>query len=240
MYVTIPSEQTPNTAQFRSVTTRSKIVTKTFKVGASLYYEGDKVDHLYRVQSGVLRLTRLLEDGRRQVIAFGYPGDIVGFPNDGLYHTDCDMLTDGRLQAYPLSILENGNSNPELHRALLQAALREISAMQDHFMMLGRKSALEKVASFLCVLIERMSAQVGPYSQASLPMSRSDIADFLGLTTETVSRTLSQLRKNEIIVINNVHTVVVLQPRALFELSQGHDDSEFHGRCDLHGVARAC
>ncbi|SHL40982.1 CRP/FNR family transcriptional regulator, anaerobic regulatory protein [Roseovarius marisflavi] len=240
MYVTIPSEQTPFAPQLRCARKQATTVTKVFKAGNNLYFEGDKVDRLYQVQSGVLRLTRLLEDGRRQVIAFGFPGDIVGFPCDGRYHTDCDVLTEARLQAYHLSALEGENGNPELHKELLQAALREISAMQDHFMMLGRKSAVEKVASFLCVLTERMSSDTGSRNQAFLPMSRSDIADFLGLTTETVSRTLSQLRKSGIIAINNIHTVVILQPNALFGLSQGREDIDCPSKSGLHGLARAC
>jgi CRP-like cAMP-binding protein len=238
MYVTILSRQSLNSPSLRPAAQQIKTGTSTFKMGANLYYEGDKVERLYQVRSGVLRLTRLLEDGRRQVISFGYPVDIVGFPSDGLYHTDCDVLTDAQLQAYPLSSLENGNGDPELHKKLLQAALHEISAMQDHFMMLGRKSAIEKVASFLCVLIDRMSTELGSHNHALLPMSRSDIADFLGLTTETVSRTLSQLRKSGIIAINNVHTVVALQPQALFALSQGHGGLDPE-KSALHGMARA-
>ncbi|SLN31420.1 Nitrogen fixation regulation protein FixK [Roseovarius litorisediminis] len=233
MYVTIPSEQLSNAQHIRPAHKRTASITKVFKAGSNLYYEGDKVERLYQVQSGVLRLTRILEDGRRQVISFGFPGDIVGFPCNGRYHTDCDVLTDARLQAYHLSSLEGENGDPELHKELLQAALREISAMQDHFMMLGRKSAIEKVASFLCVLTERMSAESGSRNQALLPMSRSDIADFLGLTTETVSRTLSLLRNSGIIAINNVHTVVILQPHVLFGLSQGHG-------MDQQSLARAC
>ena len=194
------------------------------KAGSYLYFEGDDVDWLYQVTSGVLRLTRLLEDGRRQVIAFGYPGDVVGFPADGKHHTDCDALVDTRLKPFRRSALENGNGDPELHRQLLQAALREISAMQDHFMMLGRKSAVEKVASFLCVLARRVGEASDGKRRVDLPMRRADIADFLGLSTETVCRTLTQMRKSGIITIDNIHTIIVQRPEALLALSQGDDD----------------
>lgn len=234
------SDQSSSVAQFRVAKRDTRTTDISMKAGTCLYYEGDTVERLYQVKSGVLRLTRLLEDGRRQVIAFGYPSDIVGFPNDGLHHTDCDVLTDAQLRPYQLSALESSTGDPELHTELLQAALREISAMQDHFMMLGRKSAAEKVASFLSVLTERIGKEVGPCNQALLPMSRSDIADFLGLTTETVSRTLSQLRKSGIIEINNIHTVVVLQPQALLRLSQGHGCSDAKRRPALQGLAKAC
>ncbi|MCF2870394.1 helix-turn-helix domain-containing protein [Octadecabacter sp. G9-8] len=194
------------------------------KPGAYLYFEGDDVEWLYQVSSGVLRLTRLLANGRRQVIAFGYPGDIVGFAADGLHHTDCEALTDVCLHPIRRSHLESGDGDPALHLALLKAALCEISAMQDHFMMLGRKSATEKLASFLCVLSERVGQDLGPNRQINLPMCRSDIADFLGLTTETISRTFTQLRKSRIIEIDNIYTIIIQRPTALLRLSEGAND----------------
>ena len=221
MYVTLP-DQNPATAPVAPLSgASSNLAQARLKPGEFLFFEGDEVDWVYQVTSGVVRLTRLLEDGRRQVIAFGYPGDIIGFPADGLHHSDCESLTDARLQPFRLSALESPEDDPALHAGLLQAALREISAMQDHFMMLGRKSASEKLASFLCVLTKRFGEDLGAYRQVTLPMSRSDIADFLGLTTETVCRTFSQMRKNEIIAIDNNHTIIVLNPKALLDLSLG-------------------
>lgn len=224
MYVTIPNEHGIPCAFTPLVSTLPQTAETRLKTGAYLYYEGDEVEWLYQVTSGVLRLTRLLSDGRRQVIAFGYPGDIVGFPSADIHHTDCEALTDVRLQPFRRSALESGEGDPQLHTALLQAALREISGMQDHFMMLGRKSASEKLASFLCVLAERVGIDLGAYRSVTLPMSRSDIADFLGLTTETVSRTFTQLRKSKIIAIDNIYTIIIQRPTALLELSMGDCD----------------
>ncbi len=224
MYVTLPSDfdaheklNIPRGPSLRSNDAH-------LKAGAYLFFEGDTVDWLYQVKTGVLRLTRVLEDGRQQVIAFGFPGDIVGFPSDGLHHTDCDALIDTRLQPYRRSALDSSEGNPELHRILLDAALQEISAMQDHFMMLGRKSAAEKVASFLCVLTNRIGKDENGYQQVQLPMSRSDIADFLGLTTETVCRTFTQLRKSKIIEIDNIYTITVLRSDALLGLTSRDRD----------------
>lgn len=222
MYVTLPSvgtdvECTPVIAEPRRVTQHTRL-----RAGSYLYLEGDEVAWLFQVKSGVLRLSRMLEDGRRQVIAFGYPGDIVGFPSNGRHHTDCEALVDTCLQPFRRSALENGEGAPELHQQLLQAALREISAMQDHFMMLGRKSAVEKVASFLGVLAQRVGQQVGGQVRFDLPMRRADVADFLGVTTETVCRTLTQLRTSGVISIDNIHTIVIEQPDALLALSQGN------------------
>lgn len=191
--------------------------------GKHLYYEGQTAQNIYEVSSGVLRLTRVMEDGRRQVIAFGYPGDVVGFPCDGEYHTDCDALLPSTVIVYNRASLERSGGNPALHTKLLQAALREISAMQDHFLMLGRKSAGERVASFLLTLQERVGVPLGQFAQFDLPMSRSDIADFLGLTTETVCRTLTRLRKSNVIALDRVHTVIILKPDVLRDMAEGSD-----------------
>lgn len=205
---------TPDVARNRTV---------TIKPGKHLFLEGDPADRIYEVASGVLRLTRIMEDGRRQVIAFGYPGDTVGFPSDGFYHTDCDPLVPTTLVVHRRSSLETPDGDAALHQRLLQAALREISGMQDHFMMLGRKSSIEKLASFLQVLTDRVGEPLGDFDQVTLPMTRADIADFLGLTTETVSRTFTQLRKSGIIAIDHVNTIIILKPVAVQCIARGNE-----------------
>lgn len=215
MFVTLPDDAAFDNAIPVPVNGSAGPAATRLRPGDGLFYEGDEVEWLYQVTSGVLRLTRLLANGRRQVIAFGYPGDVVGFPACGLHHTDCDALTEVRLRPFRRSVLESGAGDSALHEALLQSALREISAMQDHLMVLGRKSATEKLASFLHALARRVGEDCGGMRRVHLPMSRADIADFLGLTTETVSRTLTLLRKQEIIAIDNIHTVIIRDPAAL-------------------------
>lgn len=224
MYVTRPSEHfTPQLIQHHVKKSPARQVHHV-PAGKHLFFEGQEARNIYRVETGVLRLTRLMEDGRRQVIAFGYPGDVVGFPSDGEYHTDCEALLPTTVVVHNRTALESANGDAALHMSLLQAALREISAMQDHFLMLGRKSASERVASFLCVLSERVGEPLGGFVQFDLPMSRSDIADFLGLTTETVCRTLTQLRKSKLIALDRVHSVIILKPQALLDLAEGEND----------------
>lgn len=92
-------------------------------------------------------------------------------------------------------------------------------------MMLGRKSSIEKLASFLTVLTARVGEPLGEFEQVTLPMTRADIADFLGLTTETVSRAFTQLRKSQIIAIDHVNTVIILKPVALQCIAQGDDNT---------------
>lgn len=219
MYVTMQIDAQPGKTALTPALGKRNAVPLSLKENAYLYYEGDEVTRLFQVVTGVVRLTRLLVDGRRQVIAFGYPGDVIGFPAEGQHHADCDALVDTTLWSFNRSALEHGDGDPDLHEALLRAALREISAMQDHFMMLGRKSATEKVASFLSVITDRYGEGLQAHRRITLPMARSDIADFLGLTTETVSRTFTMLRKANIIALDGVQTVVVLDPQALRDMT---------------------
>lgn len=219
MYVTISHEE-HRPAPLDALACRRTQCTK-LEQGAYLYFEGDEVDRLYQIESGVVRLTRVLEDGRRQVISFGYPGDIIGFPAHGLHHTDCDALIRTTLTPIPRLALDNCKLDPKLHAALMGAAMNEISAMQDHFMMLGRKSAAEKLASFLRVLLDRIGEEDTQPPTIDLPMSRSDIADFLGLTTETISRCFTALRKSGVIRLNGFDRVEVLDRHALAMRADG-------------------
>ncbi|KNG92187.1 helix-turn-helix domain-containing protein [Pseudaestuariivita atlantica] len=223
MYISNQKEfEAPQATATLQIKCRGASVTmrvRKLKPAQNLFREGDDARHVYEVTSGVLRLIKVLEDGRRQVIAFGYPGDIVGFPQDGCHYTECDALSSTEVIAHSIRDLECGERNPELHQRLVNAALKEISAMQDRFMMLGRKSAVEKVASFIFALMERSGKPLGAYTHFEFPMVRADIADFLGMTTETVSRTVTSLRKQKMIALRNANSVVVLNEDALYDLA---------------------
>ncbi|MEH6645984.1 helix-turn-helix domain-containing protein [Sulfitobacter sp.] len=227
MYVTLSSKQAPAflasdvDQPCRSVVT--SLSPRRHEAGTHLFREGDEATHVYEVLSGALRLTRVLKNGRRQVIAFGLPGDIIGFPNGDLHHTDCDVIATAEIVALRRRTLETGEGDPETHKRLLRAALHEISAMQDHFMMLARKSAIRKVASFLIALSQRTGKPIGNYTTFPLLMSRADIADFLGLTIETVSRSFSLLRKNGAITLETPQIVLIKDMQALIDVSQDTD-----------------
>ena len=133
MYVTIPNDFAEKSCAVALHSTGPLTAQTRLKTGTYLFYEGDEVDWLYQVNSGVLRLTRLLVDGRRQVIAFGYPGDIVGFPADGLHHTDCDALSDVRLQPIRSACLVNGqltHLNGGYSRGHLHTGIRVLWRLQ--------------------------------------------------------------------------------------------------------------
>ncbi len=225
MYVTLSSEMIAD-CRTTPVTSRDGGDARRLRrcaTGTSLFLEGDAATQVFEVVTGVLRLSRVLENGRRQVIAFGLPGDVVGFPKGDRHHTDCEVIATAELVTHRRAVLEAADSDPETHLRLLKAALREISAMQDHFMMLGRKSAMEKVASFLVVLAQRTGVPIGNYTTFHLPMSRTDIADFLGMTIETVCRTFSRLRRDGIIALETAQTVLIRDMDALINASQDMD-----------------
>ena len=227
MYVTLSNEFTPAIrvpeTQLGPRTPAAQSLRKRQEVGSHLFREGDIAHHIYEITSGVFRLTRVLDNGRRQVIAFGLPGDIIGFPNGALHHSNCEAIEGAEVIAHRRHTLDSFEGDHETHKRLLNAALREISAMQDHFMMLARKSALEKVASFLITLAERTGRPIGNYTTCALPMTRGDIADFLGLTIETVSRTLTRLRKQDIIAFETSQSVLIKDMDALISASQAAD-----------------
>lgn len=188
--------------------TREARIFQRVQEGRHLFLEGDEAHHVYEVQSGMLRIARVMENGRRQIVAFGLPGDVVGFPEGAFHHTDCDAITDAVVVAHRRSALD-GCADPALHQRLTQAALREICAMQDHFMMLSSKTAAEKVAAFLLTLAERVG-EPGPRGIGiNIAMRRLDIADFLGLTTETVCRTFTQFKEAGLIELRTPHDAMV-------------------------------
>ena len=178
--------------------------------------ETDRLSHVTHLSDG-----QVLCDGRRQVLSFGYPGDIVGLSHDRLYHSDCEAVSDVKLRVhYRNAFSASFGSEPEFGTVLLRFAAAEMNNMQEHFIMLGRKSATEKVASFLVTLLDRVGETRGDRAYFNLPMSRSDIADFLGLTIETISRTLTKLRAEGVIELPNKQRVCVCKPKRLRNLAE--------------------
>lgn len=196
------------------------------EAGKSVFREGDSADYIYEILEGVVRSSKVLCDGRRQVMSFGYPGDILGLSHDCHYHSDCDAVSDLRLRVFKRNACSvNTAKDPAFSDQLLKIAAAEVSSMQEHFLMLGRKSAVEKIASFLVALLNRQGEKVEGHICFDLPMKRSDIADFLGLTIETVSRTLTKLRKDGVIELPTAHKVCVVKPQLLCELAERDGDA---------------
>jgi CRP/FNR family transcriptional regulator len=199
------------------------------KVGAKqmVFYEGDSADFVYEVVSGTVKLYKLMGDGRRQITGFFFPGDLIGV---GLHEThthSAEAVTEVELRKFSRSRLQAAmNQNPVIGRQIFGLAADELAAAQDQLLLLGRKSPIEKVASFLLKLSERNCDRGEAPSPIYLPMARSDIADYLGLTTETVSRTFSRLRRERVIRLLESHLVELVDLDRLENYADG-SESEF-------------
>ena len=157
--------------------------------GEELFAEGDPADHFYNVVSGSIRTCKLLSDGRRQIDAFHLPGDIFGLEAGAEHRFTAEALGVSTLVAFRRSRLaELTAADPDFANQVLASMKKCLGRAQDHMLLLGRKTAQEKIATFLLDMAKRISSDD---EHVELPMQRSDIADHLGLTIETVSRTLT-------------------------------------------------
>jgi CRP/FNR family transcriptional regulator len=191
-----------------------------------LFSEGDKGGKYYEVLEGVVCSFRVLHDGRRQILSFNYPGDIVGIGHERGCKCSCEAVSAAKLRCIPAAALQRSiRERPELAEKLLNVATAELASMHDHFVMVGRKSATEKLASFLLALARREADEDAVSASFQLPMTRTDIADFLGLTIETVSRRFTALRKLGVIDLPQTTKVHVRDMLQLEELADGDDES---------------
>ena len=186
-----------------------------------LFRKGDSGGMYYQVLKGVVSSYRLLHNGRRQVLSFGFPGDLVGIGHEYGCRCDCEAVSAAKLRCIPAGSLRRLlHARPDLAHRMLAAARSELAGIYGHFVIAGRKSAMEKLASFLLTLARRHGNGDGTSTTVGLPMSRSDIADFLGLTTETVSRQFTALRKLGVIDLPRTTMVHVRDMLRLEELAE--------------------
>jgi CRP/FNR family transcriptional regulator, anaerobic regulatory protein len=183
--------------------------------GELLFSEGDDAEWVFEVLSGMVRLYKLLPDGRRQVTGFLTAGQLLGLAPEGACVFTADTITEVSLVRYKRDAFERLiDEVPGFARRLLAVTSHELHAAQDQMVLLGRKSAAEKVASFLLMLPARQN-------DIEVPMTRGDIADYLGLTIETVSRTLTRLRQDGLIALPVPTRVQVLDRKGLESLASG-------------------
>jgi len=177
------------------------------ETGAELVGDSEKIASYSNVLSGVVKLSKTLADGRHQIVGLQFAPDFLGRPFKAESEINAEAATEVSLCSFPKASIERMmKESPQLEHRLLVQTLKELDEAREWMVTLGRKTASEKVASFL-LLIAR---NIDPYRPGSpkdvvfdLPLTRSDIADFLGLTIETVSRQLTILRKDDVIAIEN-------------------------------------
>jgi CRP/FNR family nitrogen fixation transcriptional regulator len=172
-------------------------VQMVLRKGEELFAEGDEADFFYQVVSGAIRSYKLLSDGRRQIDAFHLHDDIFGLEAGSEHRFSAEAVGDATVIGYRRSRLSALiQDDPSFRDKIMTATLRSLERAQDHMLLLGRKTAQEKLATFLLDMAERLSKGDERFE---LPMQRSDIADHLGLTIETVSRTLTQFARSGLI-----------------------------------------
>ncbi|MFK4505971.1 helix-turn-helix domain-containing protein [Bradyrhizobium daqingense] len=173
-----------------------------FDSGETVFSEEDITTSFYNVLEGLMRLYKLLPDGRRQIVGFALPGDFLGMNISGRHNFSADAIGAVTVCQFGKAAFSRFvEDRPQLLRRINELAIRELAQARDHMVLLGRRAADEKVAAFLLGWRQRLPALGGSLDMVPLPMSRQDIADYLGLTIETVSRTFTKLERHGAIEI---------------------------------------
>jgi CRP-like cAMP-binding protein len=185
---------------------------------AVLFQEGERSQHVYKVVSGAVRTCRMLVDGRRQIADFFLPGDFVGLDWQSTHGFTAEAVSDTIVVSYPRIQLEAlAETTPSMHRLLMSMLCKGLAATQEQVVMLGRQTAYERLAWFLLRVRERS----GGGADIDMPMSRMDIADYLGLTIETVSRGISEFKRRNYISATSAHKIRLIGLAALRALASG-------------------
>jgi CRP/FNR family transcriptional regulator len=193
-----------------SKTTSRKVV----KPGTELIIAAEPITSYANVLSGIVKLSKLLEDGRQQIVGLQYAPDFLGRPLRAESLVAAEAATDVEICSFPRSAMERAMAeSPELEHKLLEQSLSELDEAREWMVTLGRKTAQEKIASFLYMIAAHLDPDADldgdPEMTFDLPLTRADIADFLGLTIETVSRQLTKLRKSGVISIENNRHITI-------------------------------
>jgi CRP/FNR family nitrogen fixation transcriptional regulator len=191
----------------------------SYRRDSEIYGDKEPAEYIYQVKSGAVRSYKLLSDGRRQIGAFHVPGDIFGLENGSVHRFTTEAVVDTTVRLIRRESLDAAAwSDGTLTRSLLCMTTRNLRHAEDHMLLLGRKTSLERVAAFLIEMDRRLTAA----GILALPMSRRDIADYLGLTLETISRSLSHLRELGILgfIGNNQRHIVLLDRKQLATLDR--------------------
>lgn len=186
-----------------------------FERNSEIFGEDEPAEYIYRVVSGAVRTMRFSSDGRRQIMAFHLPGDIFGIETGEKHTLTAEAVTTSEIVLVRRSLLERAaDEDARAARLWLELTSRHLRNAHDHALILGRKGASERVAAFLLRFADRFTRG----QELDLPMSRSDIADYLGLTIETVSRAFTEMERQRAIALPTSRHVVVRNRSTLAQL----------------------
>ena len=191
---------------------------KNLQTNAYLIHQHSEANYIYMLEEGVLIMERSSASGRRQVMAFIYPGNFIGIAQNEYYEFSVKALTDARLQEIPAkAFITLQDEMPALKENVRRIGGNILAHTLDQVFALGQKKAHERICFLLQQLQDRKSGNSA--GMIDLVMTRQDIADYLGLTIETVSRAFSKLKREGIINIHSAHTVEILQPDHVREMA---------------------
>jgi CRP/FNR family transcriptional regulator, nitrogen fixation regulation protein len=194
------------------------------EVNEVIYHNQEQAQYWYRVVTGAARKCSLMMDGRRQIVDFLLPDDVFGFGAHDLHHFSTEVVSTGTTIArYPRHAAERlAESDLQVSRWIRQKAFRSLSRSQARTLILGHTSALARVSAFLLEWMDRCNQSIG--TTICLPMSRYDIADYLAMAVETVSRVLTLLRTQHVIVFRGTRRLIICDRRALELATVGTDE----------------
>ncbi len=194
--------------QFSVIATCSGVIATEFSYtkDEEIYGDGEPSEYVYQVISGSVRTYKLLNDGRRQIGAFHLPGDVFGLESKPVHRLTAEAITDTTVRLVKRRSLEQAAGiTVQVAQSLWTMTAGELRHAEDHMLLLGRKNAMERVASFLLEMDRRLACT----GMVALPMCRRDIGDYLGLTLETVSRALSQLHNEGVLGFSGARQIVL-------------------------------
>lgn len=198
----------PTVDQFCALTGHASLVASefTYRKDEEIYGEDESAEYVYQVIRGAVRTYKLLSDGRRQIGAFHLPGDVFGLESGTNHRLAAEAIIDTTVRLVKRSSLEQAADNDvQVARKLWSITAGELRHAENHMLLLGRKNAMERVATFLLEMDRRLAVA----GMMALPMCRRDIGDYLGLTLETVSRSLSQLHDEGVLGFSGARQIVL-------------------------------
>jgi CRP-like cAMP-binding protein len=209
-----------------------------FAPGHEVVGEGDETENYFFVVRGLFRAVKFTRDGRRQVFAFYVPGDICGLEPDATHNLTIESVGRAAMAILPRRLCRQWmNADPQLNATFFDAATRALTLSVNHMTMIGRSSAEERLAWFLVMLAARSARIEQGLQVIDLEMQRQDIADYLGLTIETISRTFTQYKDRGLIRLATTRRIEILRPDALAALAAADRDATPKYRAALRSAA---
>lgn len=195
--------------------------------GQSLFFEGDDAKHVFEVLEGTLRIFRIISDGRRIITGFLHAGDIVGVSLRGNYLYSAEAITPTKVRrltrkAFDVAVADSEELRPQVFAHVCD----EMAAAQDQMVLLSCKNAEERICSFLLKYLRRTMSEGALQPIVDLPMTRLDMGDYLGLTIETVSRTITKLTSKGVLSPAGRHSLRIIKPEMLAQLAGDGDEYE--------------